>query len=116
MKAEELRCGNYIVVNGRTVKANPNHILHAGYRPDNSYLPIPLTPEMLEKAATHKNRDGWYFEFPEVKRTVIITWYDEEQKRVFINSNYVGILHLQYVHQLQNLVFILTGSELPINL
>lgn len=108
MYMEEIKC---------LVPAADNDVWEYGFSADDERLePIPLTPEILEKAAMHTVHRSYFFEFPEVKRTVAVTWYDDTQKQVFLNANYIGILHLQYLHQLQNIVHALTGFELTINL
>ncbi|MDP4265714.1 MAG: hypothetical protein Q8941_24560 [Bacteroidota bacterium] len=69
------------------------------------FNPIPLTPEILEKAGFERQRskdleDVW------VKKGVGISadgYYNHDIKR-------------EYLHQLQNLYFALTGEELIINL
>lgn len=117
MKAEELRIGNWVKMYDEPKQVEsielPTWVNGFGIH---HIQPIPLTPEILEKAATYTKSYSYYFEVPEVKRTVAVTWYDNEQKRVFLNDNYIGILHLQYVHELQNLIHALTSSELPLNL
>lgn len=72
---------------------------------------IPLTPEILEKAAvTHL---GDYTTGPKL----YIEWYDDTQKRVFVNGNYIGVIHMQYLHELQNWYYLAnSGTELEITL
>jgi hypothetical protein len=45
-----------------------------------------------------------------------ISWYDDKQKKVWKDNRYMGVLPLQYLHQLQNLYFALMGAEMEIDL
>lgn len=84
---------------------------------DDEYLsscyPIPLTPEILEKAgfeydgATTLSRDDspLYFKILAGKGSAFV----EKLHQPFE-------VHCEFVHQLQNLYFALTGEELTINL
>ena len=106
MKANELRIGNYYnqfgnerTVTGETIKDltnAPNEQLWC--------KPIPLTEEWLLRFGFEAIDDGWY-------QKVEFTWniYDY---LVRWNGN---VINAQYVHQIQNLYFALTGEELTIN-
>jgi len=76
--------------------------------------PIPLTPEILQKCG-----------FPETKGL----WYEHEISSFFLDGSgnfFAGEVlnvdspviakNIKYLHQLQNLYFMLTGSELTVNL
>jgi hypothetical protein len=78
--------------------------------------PIPLTAEILEAAGFELQFDGVFdlnkgdwairIQLPNVDvalRVAGLNWYDMET-------------HFSYLHQLQNLYFILTGDELEISL
>lgn len=128
IQTNELRIGNYIlylnelyVVDGVKYEGNaPSSKWRIAFRTidgksrnakmENWIEPIPLTPEILEKAGFNNTRfritngshditisddgDGWAFE----------PWISN----IFIK--------IKYVHQLQNLYFSLTGEELSITL
>lgn len=81
------------------------------YGKDWAFEPIPLTPDILGKIK------GCMVDiaFCGIGDFIIIHYYDT-QKKVLFNGNYVGIIHLQYLHQLQNLYSCLTGKELEIEL
>lgn len=64
--------------------------------------PIPLTPEILEKAG-----------FEKMANTLDWSCYNEKIDHFFFHS---PDSRIQTVHQLQNLYFALTGEELNINL
>lgn len=119
MKAEELRIGNWIFDGEEYQKITGIE----QYRIHNKYgwflldmvEPIPLTPEILEKAGFVK---------VEGKDSI----YDKGQMRLYLGLNgslcyteyekgsYCYLRLIQYAHELQNLHYALYGSELPINL
>jgi hypothetical protein len=68
------------------------------------YEPIPLTPEIMVMAGFGKGGEGFYY------KNGIEYNLDEQLLEG------IGDVPLQYVHQLQNLYFALTGQELTINL
>ncbi len=117
MKAEELRIGNILNVDGNywtidTISSEElyfkenihyNHILNAE--------PIPLTEEILLKC--EGNHSAFYHVFDCVELGLV----DDD----FINGFYTLYLDgytkkISYLHQLQNLYFALTGKELEIKL
>lgn len=115
MKSTELRIGNWINYGGYTHKLTLrdfNKKMEANLV-NGMFLPIPLTPEILEKCG---------FE-------LVDQWYEGKQymcKPLLIQSDVTGSvfhcqlddfdIHLLSVHQLQNLYFALTNTELPITL
>jgi hypothetical protein len=110
MKASELRIGNWYNEFGMPKQATPNlifNLYHIGLAGKIAIdcTPIPLTPEILLKSGFEAFDDGWYI-------LESFTWniYD---KLIRWNSFQ---LKCQYLHQLQNLYFALTGEELEISL
>ena len=122
--ANELRIGNWVLWNG------PDHVENAkisaisneevafkcgDYGLINEIQPIPLTPEILEKCGL-KNGNS------ELDRNVFYSTNKHlAQFSVNISGSfgiYVGVfialrsVHLEYLHQLQNIYFALTGEEL----
>jgi hypothetical protein len=113
MQANELRIGNWVKL--------PEDVEGDRYaqigRDDFEYVrglcnieqmsPIPLTPEILEKAGFKKEFYGW-----------TKSWVELSFEYHFMVN--IGEYHitdpLQSLHQLQNLYFALTGTELVINL
>jgi hypothetical protein len=126
MKANELRIGNWVDVNGKFCKVESishdgiNYTDETDHYEDQSYNyilwcsifdPIPLTHEILKKAGFVSFEDGWYGLTP-FRKGYMWTWniYD---RHLQWNGN---IVPCQYLHQLQNLYFALTGEELNIEL
>lgn len=127
MKAEELRIGNIVSYKGEPARVTmigqygiqalgTDNVINAKFgTPD--IEPIPLTPEILEKAGFVKvpKREGIYrrgliqLYHVGVGGTLCYIEYSPEE------YCYLHVV-IRYVHQLQNLIFTLTSSELPINL
>jgi len=112
--ANELRIGNKVLY-GNVYTIDNGMQIHNYYK---SFNPIPLTPEILEKAGWLWNEECNSFEkYPNGDARMNL------QKKFnggYTMFNYVikaliaeNIWHL---HQLQNLYFALTGEELSINL
>lgn len=90
IKANELRIGNWIndaFPYDFVFQVNPDHIARAA-EGIKIYRPIPMTPEILSKC--HGTGPWWQWLLLEKPTTVKI----------------------EYLHQLQNLYFALTGEEL----
>jgi hypothetical protein len=88
IKANELRVNNWIYDIGDAIIIVDVDIIHDVSIGVERYYPIPLTPEILEKAGDFVNEI--------VKQA--------------------GASNFKYVHQLQNLFFALTNTELEISL
>lgn len=79
---------------------------------------IPLTEEWLVKLG-FDNIGGCYNlsrlkELGHIFGDFAVSKYDDTQMRVWRGDRYIGICHIQYVHQLQNLYWCLCGEELQI--
>ncbi len=110
MKATELRIGNWVqdkhseecgmidvVVLGIIYDYPVNHL-----HPENhSYKPIPLTEEWLERFNWNPPKD------------IGVSFSLTTDEIHFVAGNYYK--KIEYVHQLQNLYFALTGEELNQN-
>jgi hypothetical protein len=120
IEIKELRIGNWLSflpftkVNRKDTVKIDSELLTAILRNDEKfYDPIPLTPEILEKAG---------FKNPEKDLYLIDLNADGKHFTLLKNLNgFVVLSHeityvLKSVHQLQNLIFALTGNELEINL
>lgn len=108
---KQLRIGNWILARyGGIMQVSYLSFTDIDSYPEH-YSPIPLTPDILGKIK------GCMVDiaFCGIGDFIIIHYYDT-QKKVLFNGNYVGIIHLQYLHQLQNLYSCLTGKELEIEL
>lgn len=135
MESKDLRIGNYVKLKGFDNFYKVSEIYFSGIecnfeegkkkhfanRIDN-FEPIPLTPEILEKAGFERVGRNYQIkhELP-TKRIFIVsdtwisgTWQNwafslnDENQQIFVA--------LHSLHQLQNLYFALTGEELTINL
>jgi hypothetical protein len=131
IKASELRIGNYVESYGGLIMCTGlfhDRFFYVSVDPHKGYLgdtafhmlqPIPLTPEILEKAGfvymTEPNENYWNYNKPDVylylNEKLEPGLYSNEYEHVDVIGN-----PLQYVHQLQNLYFALTGEELTVNL
>jgi hypothetical protein len=114
MKASELRCGNWVCIHSIELQMCIDDF---NFRED-FFIPIPLTEEWLLKFGFKKDLDGSFvfgllsmFKDKRLKQNVYI--YTESTQSLS-DGQWVVIndLKLQYVHQLQNLYFALTGEEL----
>ncbi len=135
MKIQELRIGNLvkcktsndsaiysvIQIDGFGLKVRLSHPRHTEFTPLDRIKPIPLTEEILLKCGFEKDDTGvdmfdpdyaeWYqMEFP-----VIGILCQSSDKKYLFDEN-TDTLRIQYLHQLQNLVFDLTGEELEVEL
>jgi hypothetical protein len=118
MKANELRIGNYIKrpngarYNGEIKEVNELTIAILRKRPDDGeYLPISLNEEWLLKFGFEWcNEAAGYFD----NLHAVYLMYPNVQFHPFCTNDKDCWIELQYVHQLQNLCFALTGKELEI--
>lgn len=131
LKASELRIGNWIEYGGAkqisSVNADSCCAALKGYKDGkevhiHNIEPIPLTPELLEKAGFKKVDT----EIEEYYYLDLHNWHGDYKLAYFVNEDItcVTVFHAGailgrlciYLHQLQNLYFALTGEELDINL
>jgi hypothetical protein len=129
IKANELRIGNWVydpfsksfiqVVNitetgineGWDGSMDMGYVLSQQAIGEEDIEPIPLTPEILEKAdCSYIGIDDWYSNF---EPTWIMRNEDDGFTLIIEGKEFRKI---KYVHEYQNLYFALTGSELEINL
>jgi len=133
VKAGELRIGNWVKEYGKPIKFSiaDFHFLNDELNYPSRYEPIPLTPEILEKC---KLENGYYNNiqvdgnhigviFPIIKDETKEDWELPDYKEgIYVYSglgdpeSYGFKAQIKYLHQLQNLYFALTGTELEINL
>jgi hypothetical protein len=125
MKASELRLGNIISFRGNHICLDTNYelfksLVDISRRNDKRYKPIPLSEEWLLKFGFKQcgyEMLSWKHE------TLLpsfdlggINWADFDEPDYQFLTYKVGdeILRIDYVHQLQNLYFALTGEELTV--
>jgi len=114
MEAKELRIGNYVKfwnnilcideLNNSTVKASSNEFGSVSEKYED-ISPIILTEEWLLR-----------FDWKGYKPLHFNSNFEiDKQGRLYCNGDYKGV-NVNYVHQLQNLYFALTGKELKTQL
>jgi hypothetical protein len=120
VKANELRIGNWVYdgemkricviaeVREETVKLDPTPYAATRLK---WLMPIPLTPDILEKAGFKKDRTG--FALPDRMSLSFSVTKDGEYLACWLDKS-LGVI-VKYLHQLQNLYFALTGNELEVN-
>lgn len=123
---KELRIGNWVLDTiyleedeiGKPLKIEYFHFT----QPGDYFSPIPLTPEILEKAG-FRAVDAEIEGFTRVHGRPFYSIVSKSQIFTLTDEPY-GVWHyidfpytrLQYLHQLQNLYFALTGEDLNIEL
>lgn len=119
--ANELRIGNWIIRDDSPEKVYriEGDWEHTAYinGSDDTFDPIPLTPEILEKCGaerkTSDNGDRWICKGIKIKKSTDRPGRFMVFGNVFITNQ---VLYIDYLHQYQNLIFCLTGTELTIEL
>lgn len=114
MKAEELRIGNIVYDKNWdcSKQLGATDIYEMKVKGSDNFNEILLTPEWLERCG-HKCDigNGWEYQIQAGALNWYFRWNTEwysEIGGIYIDSR------VQYVHQLQNLYFALTGKELLI--
>lgn len=124
----EFRLGNYVIDKLRNNRMRPLGAISTRYTglmeqvmfdhsTDNwqhcrDIDPIPITPKILEKCGFVKTDCGFVItETDEFRSKLTLQLHDEKTYKFDCSGFWYGINHL---HQLQNLYYILTGSELTI--
>jgi hypothetical protein len=110
IKASDLRIGNWVLHEGKMYRVIWRDL---GFEKVN-FEPIPLTPEILEKAGfSDFNKDEKYF----IGRFKLVKEKDNYRLSQSVSSVYLPVANkIQYLHQLQNIIHSITGQELTINL
>ena len=128
MKASELRIGNFVcddysgemivtaINRSNHIELAKNNSLPSGLYSVDRVIPIPITEEWLLKfgfsgsegvidLTNEGSGNDDYFNLN----------YDSENGMwIYFNEGWMYLLHIKFVHQLQNLYFSLTGEELTI--
>ena len=123
MEANEIRVGNWLI-DPRKFNKDTREFFHIN---ENGYFkatardiqvaelfdPIQLTEEILLKCG-FKKKIGYKFVLPNLHFSLVRI--DSATREEYAFSHYNLWVNLEYVHQLQNLYFALTGTELEIKL
>jgi|ERR1044072_80897 hypothetical protein len=133
IKANELRMGNVIEdINGKRFVVDANIISIVAELESKPALNdgegirflrgMPLTPEILEKAGFEfidmADMGAWIG--IKISDDIALNWIQSFTNNAGINKSYYSIwigeynTKIQYLHQLQNLYFALTGEELTV--
>jgi hypothetical protein len=127
MKAEELRIGNWIRYAGKEIELTRQKfklcVFTLGL--DELHEPIPLTEEWLIRFGFNYEdpliygKSGWYLKLKNQDLPSFIFFNNHLQCSLFISSSFNMCFidtngNCEYVHQIQNLLFALTGQELTI--
>jgi hypothetical protein len=115
MKSTELRIGNYLqkdlsiddIIEIQVIVGDLLIIQIEEDMQQSSYFPIPLTEKWLIKFGYVRNKYGTMS-----KDGVLLSWMGNNKYCFNADSCTNKSIHLEYVHQLQNLHFALTGIEL----
>jgi hypothetical protein len=116
MKANELRIGNLVNYNeGGIFKVIGIHEfgidcedeIETTYMEYENFKPIPLTEEWLLKFGFEERMFGWWSDVLFLRTENRNGYFYDWQK-----TNQTTGTYIEYVHQLQNLYFALTGEEL----
>lgn len=118
----ELRIGNWVekkqnlpVEYGKVTQVYMDGFTVDYHYPGGWYSPIPLSPEILEKCGFVQDSDDeatWM-----VLRTTKFDFIEGDRNGFCeVYMDFDDGLRVQYLHQLQNLYFALTGQELNIKL
>jgi hypothetical protein len=106
IQQNELRVGNWLSYNGLPFKINANHIVNLSVC---FMLPIPLTEEVIEQLGFRKKPDDDITYYSPVGIT--LTRFGRVER-----EGYCLLAECKYLHQFQNLYYILSGKELYFDL
>jgi hypothetical protein len=116
--AQELRIGNWYNHNGEHCQVSPNTILEVWESPRKWVQPIPITPEILEKCGFVRNDTACYFGlgnyyiYYQIKTSVVGIAIINDDDSLDADEELSVDLKIKHLHQLQNLYFALTNTEL----
>lgn len=130
IQANELRIGNWVDFNGEKARISQLWEMEAIFKCGDSALyselkPIPLTGEILLKAGGKRfDEDKIILMLNDPSTHLVLMkvgthWFPQiEQTGEFASEgvNVVFLNFIDYLHQLQNLFFALTGEEIKIEL
>lgn len=115
---KELRIGNYLLSGGEAIQIDAAHLcdlLTSEY-----YLlghtQIPITPEWLERLGFDYKEHKDILSLAIDDKTIVLAYTNPLEIELchFYSEETTLLKHIIYVHQIQNLIFALTGQELTI--
>ena len=101
MRSEELRIGNWVKFFDEATEREMNG---GDFMYPDLIDPIPLTEEWLEKFGFTYDGYAWI--------TGVLVLIKPHSNGGYYIQNWTGTIEIKYVHQLQNLYFVLTEKEL----
>ena len=123
IEPKELRIGNYISIEDNIVKIGLQAIIDI----DNSkkqnknlirFEPIPITKEILKEMEFEHDTGFWYRKmFPKRRNSIkgIIYNYKTNELIIGYDNDWLNVKRTyQYLHNLQNIIYDLSGFELEI--
>jgi hypothetical protein len=111
MFAKELRLGNVVLEAGNPVVIDVPRLIALLGGQEDSFAPVPLT-EVWLAGANYNELEGEY-SFPELSQWAL----DPAYKEIVFNGGYIATsAPVEFVHQLQNFYFVMTGQELEFSL
>lgn len=127
ISAHELRIGNWINVGNVNIPRQVSLISdtylclkgNVGNYAIETFDPIPLTPDILEKAGFVDDKHLHWLEYSINGRVSYLSLTCGNYQWVYTNQladlEKYPVIRIKHLHQLQNLYFALTGVELEIN-
>ena len=124
MDEKDIRIGNNLLLYGEVVKVteigfkNDDHYLRVEGKKNGYYIdqfePIEITEEILLDKGFKKRGQFWFDLYLDEITKLTLSWYPDGRIdfKMSINKNTFDISHIKYLHQLQNLNFILSNKEL----
>lgn len=126
MKGTELRIGNAVIKQGKQRFVTPSDISTTASDGMIDYLkPVPLTPEILQAKDGILIFGKFQFVIKKITKELYCPafyfsdQYIKSKPGTFLGCEhavYIMPVHINYLHQFQNLIFDLTGEELQCNL
>lgn len=126
MEAKELRIGNWVIIGNKDILTvlsicfdrNKGHLIN-GYE-ESLFKPIEITPEILEKAGFRRSSGGSVLlmdiAYTDTDLPCSLQTSGGNKMLICRGGTYSIGAQCDYIHQLQNLYFALTQTELKINL
>lgn len=112
IQAQDLRIGNWVSNGQIEFQITSKDIYHLDVYVNRVIAkPIPITPEWLERMGMKRNYDYGDPVF-DLNNIRVFTW---PTGIITIEYYYLELRELEFIHQLQNLYFALTGEDLTIN-